>query len=228
MSFPIPSIVSRRWVLHLQKRRLESIKKENPTCRIESTLLNDSRLGQYVGIGQGVELTHCSVDDYSYVANDTKLELVIVGKFCSIGPQCKVGLDRHPKSFVSTHPIFHAKENESSVKMVRRNDVFDVSPKATRIWHDVWFGTNVVLPGGIEIGTGAIIAAGAVVVKDIPPYAIAGGNPARVIRYRFPESQIDDILQSRWWEWSFSEIEKNVDSFQNIEKFKEFLNSRQA
>ena len=89
----------------------------------------------------------------------------------------------------------------------------------TGIGNDVWIGSNVIIPGGIQIGTGAIVATGSVVVKDVPPYAIVGGNPAKIIRYRFSKEQIDVLLGSEWWNWPIEKIRQQVDEFSDIEKF---------
>lgn len=96
---------------------------------------------------------------------------------------------------------------------------FDDSVSKTVIGNDVWIGANAIIPGGIDIGTGAIVAAGAVVVKSVPPYAIVGGNPAQIIRYRFSEVQIKFLLESEWWNWSLKEFFLRVDDFSDIEKF---------
>jgi len=88
----------------------------------------------------------------------------------------------------------------------------------------VRIGSNVIIPGGIQIGTGAIVAAGSVVVKDIPPYAVVGGNPARVIRYRFSDDQIALLLASEWWCWPIEKVIRNVGNFSAIDKFEKSIN----
>lgn len=101
----------------------------------------------------------------------------------------------------------------------REDKIFDDSTPKTILANDIWIGANAIIPGGIRIGTGAIVAAGAVVVKDVPPYAIVGGNPAKIIRYRFSEEQIKALLESEWWDWPIEKIRQHIDGFSDIEKF---------
>jgi len=82
----------------------------------------------------------------------------------------------------------------------------------------------VIVIGGIQISTGAIVGAGSIVVKDVPPYAVVGGNPAKVIRYRFSEEQIELLMASEWWNWPIEKILQNVDNFSDMEKFKAIIN----
>jgi acetyltransferase-like isoleucine patch superfamily enzyme len=145
---------------------------------------------------------------------------VTIGKFCSIAPNVQIGLAPHPsKIYVSTHPIFFSNDNPSCVRIFRDDKIFDDSVPATIIENDVWIGSNVIIPGGIRIGTGCIVAAGSVVVKDVPPYAIVGGNPAQIIRYRFTEEQIKALLDSEWWDWPIDKIRTNLNGFSNFEEF---------
>ena len=220
---------------------LNNIRVNNPTCTIEDCFLDDvilgrqtrisegasvnrSRLGNYVTVLHGVSLHDADIGDFSYVSFHSRLINTNVGKFCSIGPHIQIGLAPHPsKVFVSTYPAFYSNSNSGSALQLRDDKIFDDSVPATKLGHDVWIGTNVIISGGISIGTGAIVAAGAVVVKDVPPYAVAGGNPATIIRYRFSEAEIDTLLKSGWWDWPIDKIKNNVDGFSNIERFKELL-----
>jgi acetyltransferase-like isoleucine patch superfamily enzyme len=148
------------------------------------------------------------------------LNNVEVGNFCSIGPYVQIGLGPHPsKTFVSTYPAFYSDHTDGCPLAFRENKIFDDSIPKTFLGNDVWIGANAIIPGGINIGTGAIVAAGAVVVKDVPPYAIVGGNPAKVIRYRFSEDEIQFLLKSEWWNWPIEKIRRHVNDFSDIERF---------
>ena len=201
---------------------LERLRSVYPDCTIMRSSIYDTQLGEGVAIHQDVCLNMVSVGSFSYIANSSKLNNVEIGKFCSIGQQVQVGLARHPsKIFVSSYPAFYSNNNEACAQSLREDKVFDDSILQTRLGNDVWLGSNVIIPGGICIGTGAIVAAGSVVVKDVPPYAVVGGNPARVIRRRFTDEQIDILLASEWWNWSIEKIRRNIDGFSDIDKFKD-------
>jgi acetyltransferase-like isoleucine patch superfamily enzyme len=123
--------------------------------------------------------------DYSYFAKNAQVANTTIGKFCSIGPNFCSGLGIHPTDGVSTHPMFY------------RGEMAEHKP--VTIGNDVFIGANVTVLDGVTIGDGAVIGAGAVVSKDIPPYAIVGGVPARLIRYRFDMDTIQQLLDKQWW-----------------------------
>lgn len=205
---------------------LESLRTENPGCTIMSTDLHDVHIGENVAILNGVHLEHVSMGNFSYVSNYSRLVNVNVGSFCSIGPHVQIGLAPHPsRIFVSTYPAFYSDYNEGCPRSFRKNKVFNDAVPETGIGNDVWIGSDVIIPGGIKIGTGAIVATGSVVVKDVPPYAVVGGNPAKIIRYRFSEEQIKALLESEWWNWPIEKIRQHVDDFSDFEKFQEVLTS---
>lgn len=207
-----------------QSSALERLRAEHPGCKIMSLNIHDAHLGHGVAIHPDVTLSRVRMGDFSYVANNSRLTNVEVGKFCSIGQQVQIGLPRHPsKIFVSSYPAFYSNNNDACTQSFREDKIFDDSVLATHLGNDVWIGSNVIIPGGIQIGTGAIVAAGSVVVKDVPPYAVVGGNPAMIIRHRFTDEQINILLASEWWNWPIEKIRRNVGGFSDIEKFKEIF-----
>ncbi len=117
-----------------------------------------------------------------------------IGSFCSIANEVKIGVSEHPCHFLSTSPYFYKKLGFK--EMISNMDfVSDV-----KIGNDVWIGHSAFIKGGVNIGDGAIIGAYAVVTKDVPPYAIVGGVPAKIIRYRFSANVIEELLKLRWWD----------------------------
>lgn len=200
---------------------LSELRAANPSCTIMNASLHKASIGKHVAIFDRVYLDRVGIDDFSYVANDSRLVNVAIGSFCSIGPSVQIGLARHPsRIFVSTYPAFYSDQNTGCPLSFRKDKIFDDSVPKTTIGSDVWVGSNVIIPGGIKIGTGAIVAAGTVVTKDVPPYAVVGGNPAKVVRYRFSDEQIKVLLASEWWNWPIDKIIRNVDNFSDLDKFK--------
>ena len=206
--------------------RLAELRAENPSCTIFSVPVGNVRMGKNVAILTGVHLKQVSLGNFSYVSNNSCLVNVTIGNFCSIGPYVQVGLAPHPsRIFVSTYPAFYSNCNEGCPLSFLEDKTFDDSVPKTCIGNDVWIGSNAIIPGGIDIGTGAIVAAGSVVMKDVPPYAVVGGNPAKVIRYRFSEEQIKALLESEWWDWPIEKIRQHADDFSDVENFQKLLTS---
>mgnify|MGYP002674524883 FL=1 len=137
-------------------------------------------------------LQHVELGVHSYFARNAQAAYLIVGKYCSIGPNFCCGLGIHPTNMMSTSPYFYRGKIEEH--------------KQTTIGNDVFIGANVTVLDGVTIADGAVIGAGAVVTKDIPPYAIAVGVPAKVIKYRFDEQTIEELLNEQWWNKKEDEI----------------------
>lgn len=164
-----------------------------------------------------------SVGKYSYgyeqfwSKNNLKKNLKSIGAFCSIGRDVMIPDGNHPLDFVSTNPFIFNK----GFGFIDEN--FDISNKFKsqdiHIGNDVWIGQKVILMSGISIGNGSVIGAGSVVTKSVPDYAIAAGIPAKVIRYRFNQEQINYLNKIKWWEWNDEKIKHNVASFKNIDNF---------
>lgn len=139
--------------------------------------------------------------NYNYLSPYTLINNCRIGNYCSVGPGCKLGLGEHDLNAISTFP----KLNNGHGKM----ELFNMDAPAV-IGHDVWLGANVVVKQGVHISTGAVIGAGAVVTKDVPPYAIAVGVPAKIMKYRFDEEKIQRILSSRWFEKNLKEAKEII------------------
>ncbi|MCW2270314.1 Chloramphenicol acetyltransferase [compost metagenome] len=167
-------------------------------------------------VESGCTVINSEFGEHSFCGYDCSFINTTVGRFCSIASRVVVGGARHPIEYVSTSPVFLA-HKESIKKKFSRHD-YRWEPK-TVIGHDVWIGEGVYVKGGVTIGVGAVVGMGSVVTKDIPPYAIYAGNPARLIRYRFTEPVIEGLLESRWWEFSDGELTSVATQFNDPEAF---------
>ena len=171
----------------------------------------NTSFGKPVDLAEEVYLIDSSIGDYSYLAARTKMERVDIGKYCCIGPDVRCGLGSHPvHTIVSVHPMFFAAR-----KGWVKQDHF-TEHKRTKIGNDVWIGARAIIIDGVSLGDGCVVAAGAVVTKDVPPYSIVGGVPAKHIKYRFEAEEIDFLLQYKWWDLDTNFLKENIDKFLNI------------
>ena len=155
--------------------------------------------------------------DYSYIAKNSNITNTTIGKFCSIGPNFCCGMGIHPIEGLSTTPMFYSTARQNGITLATKNKISE-SERVT-IGHDVFIGVNVTILDGVCVGDGSIIGAGAVVTKDIPPYAIAVGVPAKVVKYRFEKEQIDKLLKIKWWNFDDEKLKEVERYFFDIDLF---------
>ncbi len=136
---------------------------------------------------------------YSVTGNPTLLKMS-TGRFCSLAAGLEVADGKHPLYWASTSPFFYSRDHAFDPDVTNPRHA-NQSYGPVTIGHDVWVGRNTTLKAGLNIGHGAVVAFGSVVVHDVEPYTIVGGNPARVIRPRFDESIIEELLASQWWDF---------------------------
>jgi acetyltransferase-like isoleucine patch superfamily enzyme len=148
-----------------------------------------------------------------YIVN-TLYSVVIIGKYCSFGRNCSIipirahlpALKEHERFVISTFPITGYRGWKQKITLpLKRNFVI--------IGNDVWVGMNAIILSGVKIGNGAVIGAGAVVTKNVPDYAIVGGVPAKILRYRYTEEQRAELLKIAWWDWSDEKVKTNAEDF---------------
>ena len=173
-----------------------------------------SHISKKTKINRGARIIDSKIGEYTYVGTNSWVCIADVGKFCSIANRVNIGLGNHTIDYLSTSPIFTEKHNGTGFSWI--NDTVAPPFKRTIIGNDVWIGFGAMVMGGVKIGDGAIIGAGSIVTKDIPPFAIAVGIPAKVIKYRFSRETIESILQKPWWNRSEKDLKQNILEFQKV------------
>ncbi|MEH6679315.1 MAG: CatB-related O-acetyltransferase [Sediminicola sp.] len=186
-----------------------------------------SRFEGHNSIGTDSVMIESSIGYGSYISDNCYILKTRIGKYCSIGPHVKCIFGNHPThTFVSTHPAFFSLRKQAGFTYTQKqyfqelSEPIDNSSNHTiSIGNDVWIGANVTILDGIRIGNGAIVAANSLVNKDIPPYTIVAGLPAKALKKRFPEEQIAFLEEFKWWEKGANWISENADKFINISDF---------
>ena len=184
--------------------------------KLRRSAIGNSRIDKTSYISSGNTILNSTIGRYSYTGYDTTILYSDIGNFCSIGSDVKIGSAGHPMEYVSTSPLFVSGRNVFGKHF---NNVEFEPYKKTLIGNDVWIGQNVLIKSGITIGNGAVIGMGAVLTKNVGPYEIWAGNPARFIRKRFDEKTIGILEKIQWWNWDDDKIKENKDLFINVSEF---------
>lgn len=145
-----------------------------------------------------------------------------IGSFCSIAKNVSITGMNHPTEYITTNPMIYFK-SRGFIKEDNKDLISKDKNNKVSIGNDVWIGMNVTILPSVRIGNGAIIGAGAVVTKDVPDYAVVVGSPAKVIKYRFSDEEIDILNKSKWWEWPDEKIRANIEKFSNKQEFFNYI-----
>lgn len=191
------SIISRiKWLY--EKKNLKK-KYKNFSASLNS-FSRDVVYSDYVRLHGSTHIINSTIGRFTYFSN-SKVGYCDIGSFCSIGPSTQIGgLGAHPVNMISTHPVFYSNKSQCGISFTKINHFDEI--KRTTIGHDVWVGANTLILDGVIVGNGVIIAAGSVVTKDIPDYAVVAGVPAIIKKFRFNEKEIELLNNIKWWEWS--------------------------
>ena len=194
----------------------------DPTAKLQET-----KLGAYCEVGARTILLDVEMGDYSYVVNDAQITYTTIGKFCSIAAMTRINPGNHPMHRATqAHFTYRASAyfpgEADEVEFFAWRKSFRV-----HIGHDVWIGHGAIVLPGRNIGTGAVIAAGAIVTKDVPAYTIVGGNPARPIKRRFPDSVADRLARLAWWDWDHEMLRAALPDFRKL-SIEDFLAKYEA
>lgn len=186
----------------------------HPSC-----VVNNCQFGQYVEFGNDCIAADSYVGSYTYLFGENDIYNCTIGKFNSIATGVRINPVQHPMrqraaAHHFTYRAHHYGLGEEDAEFLERRKELTVTTG-----HDVWMGHNAIIMGGVTIGNGAVVAAGAVVTHDVAPYEIVGGVPARHMGWRYDKEIIDAMERIQWWNWSHETLKARLKEFNNVEKF---------
>lgn len=202
---------------------LKNAKNRRKTQISPFAILTDTQVDKTTAIRPLVKMERATIGKCSSMGTMSAAYDCEIGNFCNIARECYIGGASHPLDYVSTSVCFYLKENYNGICYNEHNYNWHTK---TFIGNDVWIGIRTVVLGGVTISDGAVIGAGSIVTKDVGPYEIWAGNPARFIRKRFDDDTIEKLLQSKWWNWDDKELLESGYLFTDTKKFKEYLKSK--
>lgn len=212
--------VTGKQFIHRYRNRKKCIFEENITIDSFDWFEGGDRLAA------GVTLLTSRIGYGSSISSHSFIKNTLIGKYTCIATDVLTMVSDHPsKKFVSIHPAFYSMWKQSSFSYLdheKHSDFkfLDAERKImVEIRNDVWIGLSVKIMEGVHINDGAVVAVGVIVTKDVPPYTIVGGVPAKVIRYRFNKEQIDMLMKIKWWNKGEIWIKDNADKFEGIATF---------
>ncbi|MFB9224601.1 chloramphenicol acetyltransferase [Paracoccus cavernae] len=181
----------------------------------ESARLRESVIGQSCEILERTSIEYSRIGDFSYLGNDCMVADATIGRFCAIAAHVRIGAPNHPHLRASQHRFTYCPEYYDTEQC--RDHAFFAARRQARveIGHDVWIGHGVTVLPGLRIGNGAILAAGAVVTRDVAPYTIVGGIPARVLKERFGPDIAARLERISWWDWPLETIMARLPDFRS-------------
>ena len=183
----------------------------HPTARVR-----DSALGRYVEIGEGVLMLNVTFGDYSYATRFADLANAEIGKFCNIASFVRVGATDHPMDRASLHHFLY---RSASYWDDAEDDADFFARRAARtafVGHDAWLGHGAMVMPEVRVGHGAVLAARAVATRDVAPYTVVAGVPARVVRRRFPEPVAERLMALAWWDWDHARLRAALPDFRAL------------
>lgn len=195
--------------------RLKNSPKIAETVIDPSVSLREVQIGKSCEILARSSVEYATIGDYSYAGRDCLIADATIGKFCAIAASVRIGPPNHPMDRPAQHRFTYCPEYYSADAI--RDHAFFAARRAARtvIGNDVWIGHGVTVLAGVTVGDGAILAAGAVVARDVAPYTIVGGVPAKRIRDRFPPEIAARLARIAWWDWDFATIMERLGEFQS-------------
>lgn len=189
----------------------------------EGSIIRNTKFEGHNMIGRKVTLLNCMVGEASYINHNSRMIGSKIGRYCSIADNVYTGFGHHPLDYISTHSsFFYDTTSQLGWAMFEPRNAPSYAPYRrpeneegyiTVIGNDVWIGSHAMIMDGVTIGTGAVVGSGAVVTKDVPPYAIVAGVPAKIIKYRHSQETIENLLESKWWENDLEYLRSHIKDF---------------
>ena len=178
--------------------------------------ITDSTFGAYVEIGAGSRIAHSTIGDYSYCDRFADIANASVGKFANIASFTRIGATDHPLDTAACHHFLS--RSDDYFDGVARDEAFFAHRKSRRahIGHDTWIGHGAMIKPDLRLGHGAVVAAGAVVTRDVAPYTIVAGTPARVLRLRQPPEIATRLIALAWWDWPHDKLAETLEDFRHL------------
>ena len=220
---PIVNLITRIYLLIVRQSRVSGIIKNalvGSYVKIKNGLVIDAHLSENVQLRESNIVTNASIGRYTYLQRNSMVTYATVGAFCSIAENVRIGATNHDLRRFTTHEITF----NHHYGYIRERDL-DFTQKLekemTVVGHDVWIGYGAIVMPGVKVGHGAVIGAGSIVTHDVPSYAIVVGNPAKIIRFRFDDETIQQLLRSKWWDWPKEQIVKQMSYGIGVQDFLE-------
>ena len=189
--------------------------------------VSDSVLGKYTEVGAGCHVAHSTLGDYSYCVENTQIAYAAIGKFANIAAHVRIYASKHPMQLASLHH-FTYRSSWYFEGVADNTEFFDWRAEhAITIGHDTWIGHGAVVMPGVAVGNGAIVGSNAVVTKDVAPYTIVGGVPAKTIRARFDDTIAGRMEKLAWWDWPHEQLRDRMQDFRTLPAA-EFLDRYEA
>lgn len=188
----------------VNKTRFKNVIIDDGVCIDAQSLINER-----THLLSNCMINNSVIGSYTYIGKNSIVQNTTIGKFCSIANDVCIGLGKHPIQHFSTSTLFYRIKNTLKIDLIDSDLVFN-EYENINIGHDVWIGSKAIIMDGVSIGHGAIIAANSVVTKDVPPYTIVGGVPAKIIKHRFDENKIKTLLEIKWWDDDLIKIKNKI------------------
>ena len=203
----------------VQTQHLRKQLSEEPTIH-DQCVIKDSHVGAWTELRTNTRIVESTFGDYSYTAGDVQIIYADIGKFCSIASHVRINPGNHAMWRVTQH---HATYRRKQYGFGEDDAAFFGWRREHRctIGHDVWLGHGAIVMPGVRIGSGAVIGSSAVVTKDVEPYTIAVGVPAKPVKQRFPDHVAEKLLQIAWWDWDRPTLEARFDELLDLDRFLE-------